>query len=319
MPTLSFVVPVYNVEQFLPRCLDSLVAQSGCDLEILCVNDGATDSSPEILEDYAKRYPHLITVLHKENGGLSDARNFGLERARGEYVAFVDSDDFLREDFALLAVSKMEKEGLDLLLTDFSYYYESGRTVPVKARKGLSSDLRREALLSAPMAWMRLYRRSLLEEIRFVKGIYYEDLEMTPRALLAAKKVGFLEESVYFYVQREGSIMNQSAFNKKFLDIFKVLDRVYRAYEASGKLTEYEKEIEYLYLEHLFRSAALRFVPFRERGALMDLVRGAVKEKFPQWRNNPYLKKSSLFFRAVAYSTGNGWDLAVRFLARLKG
>lgn len=319
MPTVSFIVPVYNVEKYLPRCLDSLVKQTGADFEILCVNDGATDSSPEILKEYEARYPNLIRVLDKENGGLSDARNFGLERAEGEIIAFVDSDDYLREDFLSLCIPKMQKENLDLLLTDFYYDYESGKKVPVKARKGLCEDAKKEALLASPMAWMRLYRKSILENVRFVKGIYYEDLEMTPETVLLADKVGFLDESVYYYYQREGSIMRQDAFNKKFLDIFKVLDRVYEKFEEKGALEEYREEIEYLFIEHLFRSAALRFASLTERKMLFPLLKKAVEEKFPCWKKNPYLKKSSLFFRTVVFFAGKNRSLAVRFLARLKG
>ncbi len=319
MPTVSFIVPVYNVEKYLSRCLDSLVKQSGADFEILCVNDGATDTSPEILKEYEMRYPSLIRVLNKENGGLSDARNFGLERAKGEIIAFVDSDDYLREDYLSLCIPKMQKEGLDLLLTDFYYDYDSGKRIPVKARKGLSEDGKKEALLAAPMAWMRLYRRSLLEKVRFVKGIYYEDLEMTPEMILLAEKVGFLDESVYYYYQREGSIMRQDTFNKKFLDIFKVLDRVYQKFEEKGALEEYHKEIEYLFIEHLFRSATLRFALLEERKMLFPLLKKAVEDKFPHWRKNPYLKKSSLFFRTVVFFAGRNLSLAVRLLARLKG
>jgi hypothetical protein len=169
------------------------------------------------------------------------------------------------------------------------------------------------------MAWMRLYRRHLLKDAPFLKGIYYEDLEMTPEVILTAEKVGFLDECVYYYYQREGSIMRQSAFQKKFLDIFKVLDRVYQKFEEKGALTEYRDEIEFLYIEHLFRSAALRFAALEERKMLFPMLKKAVKEKFPCWRKNPYLKKSSLFFRTTVFFAERNLSLAVKFLAWLKG
>jgi len=319
MPTLSFVVPVYNVENQLMRCLDSLLAQSFSDFEIVAVNDGSTDRSPEILEEYASRFPDCLRIFHKVNGGLSDARNYGLERARGEYVSFVDSDDFVRQDFAEKVVQKMQSEQADLLIFDFYYYYDSGKTVPVSAAKHFSSDPVREAILAPPMAYLRVYRRNLLGKDPFLKGIYYEDLQMAAPTVLKAERVCFLSEPFYFYYQREGSIMNQSVFSEKFMDIFRVTESVYQQVSDLGKLEEYHDEIEYLFLEHLYRSAALRFCSFPKRKELFQALRRTVEAHFPHWRNNPYLKQSGFLFRTIVFLTGSGHSLVVKLLKKLKG
>ncbi len=318
MPKLSFVVPIYNVEQQLTRCLDSILTQTYRDFEIIAVDDGSTDKSGEILDRYAEKHSE-IRPFHKENGGLSDARNYGLDRAEGEYVSFVDSDDFLSPDYAEKMVGTMEKENLDLVLCDYIYYYDSGKEISAPATRHFAQDPAKDALLAAPMAWLRLYRRSLLNDIRFVKGIYYEDLEMTPKMILKTDRIGFVPEGLYYYYQREGSIMRQAKFNSKFLDIFSVTRSLYTRFQEEGKLEAYRDEIEFLFLEHLYRSAALRFALLPEGKELFRRLRSEVEGLFPHWKKNPYLAKVSLFFRLTVYCTGMGWRSAVALLARMKG
>ncbi len=319
MPTLSFVVPVYNVSPFLGRCLDSIINQTYTSFEIVAVDDGSTDNSADILAQYEEKYPDFIRVFRKENGGLSDARNYGLERARGRYIAFVDSDDFIHPTFAEKTVQKMEEEGLDLLFFDFYYHYDQKDDVYVSSRKHFSNNMAKEALVSPPMAWMRLYKRELLSQAPFQKGIFYEDLEMTPGMILTCPCIGHLPEALYYYYQREGSIMSQAVFSPKLLDIFSVCDSIYQRFSQAGRLEEYRDEIEYLYLEHLFRSAALRFASLPERKELFQRLRNTVEEKFPHWRKNPLLPKTSLFFRLTVFCTGRGLIGAVGFLKKMKG
>lgn len=318
MPTLSFIVPVYNVEQYLGQCLDSLLSQTFSDWEIIAVNDGSTDTCPTILGEYESRFPEKVRVFHKENGGLSDARNFGLARAKGEFVSFVDADDTLAPDFAARAVEKMQKEDLDLLLFDFYFSYP-GKNIYGSAGIDQGRDMKKEALIAPPMAWMRLYRRSLLENCPFEKGIYYEDLEMTPALILRTEKVGYLPCPLYYYRQREGSIMKEKAFSPKFLDIFKVLSSVYTKFDVAGKLAEFYPEIEYLFIEHLCRSAALRFARLDEKKELFATIRKTMEEKFPRWRKNPYLARKSLFFRLVVTLNDKNMLWALSLLAKWKG
>lgn len=319
MPKLSFIVPVYNTAPYLARCLDSLLAQSFRDFEILAVDDGSTDESFAILQKYQEKNPEKIRIFQKENGGLSDTRNFALDRAEGEYFSFVDSDDFVTPDFAQTLLEKMEKEGLDMVLCDFYYYYDNKKEVYAPVAKGLSSDPHRETLLSAPMVCLRLFRRELFDTIRFQKGIYYEDLHLTPRLLPEAKKVGFVPQALYYYYQRSGSIMHRLAFSPRMLDIFTVLEEISCHYEKIGKFGEYEKEIEYLYIEHLLRTASLRFSTLPNAKEMFDRIRKTMKNRFPNWRKNPYLPKVSFFFRLTAHLAGGGHRHLVKILAKLKG
>lgn len=318
MPKLSFVVPVYNTAPYLRRCLDSLLSQSQFEFEIIAVDDGSSDDSPIILNEYCQKHPDLIYVFSKENGGLSDARNFGLKHARSEFVAFVDSDDYLHPDFLALTVQKMEAESLDLLLFDYFFAYEN-KCVPAKLLPLANDGDPISFLTAAPMAWCRVYRKSLLGIDPFRKGIYYEDLEMTPRMLLAAKNIAYLPSPLYYYYQREGSIMRESDFSMRWLDIFTVTESVYRHFEEKGKVKAYQNELEYLFIEHLLRSAALRFSRFQRGRALFSDLMESVEKHFPNWKKNPYLARASFFFRLVVFFSSKGCGKAVSLLSKLKG
>ncbi len=319
MPFISVVLPVYNVAPFLPECLDSLLKQSCEDLEIIAVNDGSTDESLSILREYEKKASGKLKVFSKENGGLSDARNFGMEKAEGKYLAFVDSDDFIHPDFCRKMAEKAEAESLDLVICDFYYYFSPDHITPAFAGKGFSADEKKEALIAAPMAWLRLCRREKFSSLRFEKGIYYEDLLFAAPQVLEADRIGFVKEPLYYYRQREGSIMRTAAFHPKFLDIFTVLEKISHHFEEKGIFSLYEKELEFLYIEHLFRSAALRFSLLPERKELFGKLKAAVEKRFPRWKKNPYLPRVSLFFRLTVCLASKGCFRLVAILSRLKG
>ena len=313
---ISVVVPVYNVAPFLPRCLDSLLGQTHRDLEILCVNDGSTDASPGILRDYEEKDAR-VRVLTKENGGLSDARNFGIDRARGEVLAFVDGDDAVSPDFCEKICGAAE-DGAELVLFDFSYVSENG----VRERATLCrffSDPVRGSVTASPMACCRAVKRETLGDARFPLGTWYEDLAFCPSWALLTRKIAYLREPLYDYYQRGGSIMNQGGFDPRMEQIFSALEALEARFEAAGRRGEFQKELEYLSVEHLLRSAALRLAPLPEGRELFARLGTEMKKKYPDWKKNPYRKKAGLPFRLLTrLSFGGHWRL-VRLLARLKG
>lgn len=316
MPEVSVIVPVYNTAACLPRCLDSLLAQTFGDFEAILVDDGSTDESPAILSAYAEKDPRFLVVT-RENGGLSAARNSGIRLARGEYLAFLDSDDAFDPAFLEKMAGKAKREKLDLVLCAFTYVYPDGRRVSAPTRHHLSGEPVREYLLSEPMAPVRLFRRALFQEVAFREGIYYEDLELTPSFAGKTDRIGFIDECLYDYYRRDGSIM-QSAFSPKWLDIFAALESLV-ARLGGDTCRKYYREVEFLHIEHLLRSAALRFCGVPERKELFCHLRKTMAERFADWRRNPYLKKMPLSFKLVVRLAGGGHCRAVACLARLKG
>ncbi len=222
---LSIVVPIYKVEQYLPKCVDSLLNQdlSHDEYEIILVEDGSPDRCGMICDDYAARFDN-IKVVHRKNGGLSAARNSGIEIAQGEYIQFVDSDDYLEPNVLKTLADKMTSDNLDVLRFNYQNVNEQYEKIePNKNPKrwvNYSSDVcdgqtfLNERLGPACYACQFLIRRELLHDCRFKEGIYFEDVEWTPRMLLEAKRIVSTDLMVYNYLVREGSI-TQSVDVKK--------------------------------------------------------------------------------------------------------
>ena len=215
---LSIIVPVYNVAKYLPKCLDSLLNQDidKEEYEIILVDDGSLDRCGEICDEYAAKYDN-IKVVHRENGGLSAARNSGIEIAQGKYIQFVDSDDYLEPNVEKALVEKMEMENLDILRFNYQNVndnYEvfdpnkSGKLY-VDYRDGICDGLAflNERLGYACYAWQFVLKAELVRSIPlFKEGIYFEDTEWTPRILVVAKRVTSVSIVVYNYLIRRGSI-----------------------------------------------------------------------------------------------------------------
>lgn len=244
---LSIVIPVYKVEKFLEICLNSIIEQDGVTTdvyEIIAVDDGSPDRCPELLDDYAQRVPNM-RVIHQANGGLSVARNTGLNAAKGEYVWFVDSDDWLAPG-ALKAVVNSLKHNPDVLQIGYMMAWP-GRNEPVEVPhwEGFVSGMeayRRNAVSAA--AQFAVYKRRLLVEhgLQFMPGLLHEDLEFKPRVLYFADKFMNLPDSVYYYRQREtGSIM--ASFNiRNALHVIKGVNSLVEFIESKNA-TDSQKQV----------------------------------------------------------------------------
>lgn len=235
MAVFSIIVPVYGVEAYLDRCVSSLREQSFEDIEILLVDDGSIDNCPRMCDEYARR-DSRIRVLHKPNGGLSDARNKGLEAASGVYVLFVDGDDYIDRD-ACKRLLPFTKGNADILLG--GAVTEGGDRVlePLAFTGILTGEAYYKQALKAgknwPEVWLNGYRRGFLEEtgLRFQKGILHEDEAFTPRAFLGAKSVVYTGETFYRYALREGSITRGKDKRKNLSDYAAVCKELEPLYE----------------------------------------------------------------------------------------
>ena len=221
---VSIIVPVYNVEQYLDRCISSLVGQTYADLEILLVDDGSTDGSGTLCDRWQSRDPR-IRAFHKENGGLSDARNHGLERAHGEYICFVDSDDWCDLRFVEMLLRQLLSTGSDLaecgyLCTDGSIPDTPLTPPECRVYEGRECFLRFLSEDFFVSVCNKLYRRSLLESLPFRKGVYHEDEFWTYRVFSRVQKACRLECTGYYYYQRPGSIVHTAPSVKRLTDAF---------------------------------------------------------------------------------------------------
>ena len=223
MPEISVIVPVYNVEQYLARCVDSILAQSYENLEVILVNDGSRDGSGAICDAYAAK-DSRIRVIHKENGGLSSARNAGLDVAEGEYIAFVDSDDWIEVQSYEWMMEQMLRHDVNLVCAGrYDVDGETGeKTVGLCPRK--EEVISGEEMVGRIFTWDncdssacdKLYHRSLFDTYRFPLGVVCEDVPLTYRLVLEAGRVALCDRPVYNYYQRAGSISRDSVSDKTF-------------------------------------------------------------------------------------------------------
>ena len=311
---VSVIVPVYNVEKYLEKCLDSLVNQTLKDIEIIVVNDGTKDNSQEIIDKYTKKYPKKVKGFIKENGGLSSARNYGLKYAKGEYIAFIDSDDYVELDMFEKMYNKAINNNYDIVVCDTIEVDEkNGNKVYKKSNFNYSNNDIKNYIIAPPMACTRLYKINIFDEIIFEEGIFYEDLNLIPSLVLKTDSIGFVEEGLYYYLQRSGSIMKQKQFNEKLLDIFKVLQKNYDLFNY-----KYPKEVEYLYITHLLRTTSMRFLDYKDSNKYLERINNEIKDKFPDWRKNKYYKKSSIKLKIICNLAYNKQYFLLKLLTKLK-
>lgn len=308
---VSVIVPVYNVEKYIKKCLDSLVNQTLDGVEIIVINDGSPDNSQMIIDEYVKKYKNVKSYI-KENGGLSDARNYGIKKATGEYISFVDSDDYIKKDMLEKMYNYAIKEDLDVVVCDSINVYDNGSEILIKSNNNYSDNDVRNYIISPPMACTRLFKKTIFDKIQFKKNIYYEDLEMTPKVVNITDKIGFVSEGLYYYVQRDGSIMKQNVFNKKLLNIFDVL-------KSNKDLLEdkFPEEIEYMYITHLLRTASLRFLNYDNGKEYIYKIHNIMKEYFPKWKNNVYYKKSSFKLKLICILAYNKNILLLKLIKKV--
>jgi len=290
---LSIIIPVYNVAQYLDACFQSLLKQEVDSFEVIVVNDGSTDNSQEIIDCYTKDYPAIFKSLQKKNGGLSDARNFGVPHATGEYIAFLDSDDYVADDTYTNMIEKAFETNADIVLGDIIYFWEdSNRTDYVKGLyQGEVDSIQKQAMLSPLFAWNKLFKRSFYmeHELSFPINTWYEDIAVILHAFSLTEAIAYAPEGKFYYRQRSGSIMSNKNSERLF-EIFSVLECVYTNFSNENKLNDFYQEIEYLFIEHILLYGQFRF----HRSSLWKslCVHGFsfVKTYFPYWRKNKYLQ-----------------------------
>ena len=294
MPKVSVIVPVYNVEKYVEKCLKSLVNQTMQEIEIIVVDDGSKDGSKSIVDNYIKKYPDKIKYLYKENGGLSSARNFGIPYANGEYIAFLDSDDYVEPTMYEEMYNLAKKEDADMVECDFIWEYPNKQ----KYDYGVVYNGKKEAIEKARVvAWNKLIKREIIEseKIEFPFGLRYEDVEFFYKLVPSLNKIAFLKKYFIHYVQRENSIANTQ--NTKTKDIFKVLNNVIEFYKNKGYYEEYKEELEYTYLRLLLCSSLKRMCKIKdkqERKTALDDTWNNINTNFPNWRKNRILKKKTI-------------------------
>lgn len=244
-PLISIIVPVYNVEMYLAKCVDSILAQTYTNLEIFLVNDGSFDCCGKLCDEYAKE-DKRIKVIHKKNGGLSDARNVAIDVATGEFITFIDSDDYVTDDYIMTLYSLIEKYECKVSIALYNTFVEGSKPKVVNRvyREDCQTNIKaieemfyQEKYDTA--SWAKLYHSSLFATgIRYPKGIVYEDLATTYLLIFQSDKVAFCNRRIYNYLLRRDSIEGSSFSSKKMDSALKVCELMESHLDILGKVMQ---------------------------------------------------------------------------------
>lgn len=237
---VSVIVPVYNVEKYLIKCVDSIINQTYRNLEIILVDDGSTDNSRRICDEY-KQKDNRIVVIHKENGGLSDARNTGLNICTGEYITFIDSDDYISDLYIenLYKIIKKYNADISVCAEEYVKYDKNNEYVklkrPFREFKGellMNSDNALECALRQDLfdfsACAKLYKKECLNDVKFPLNYMYEDQGTVYKTFFKSKRIVFTSDKLYFYIQRQGSILHNNSSSKRYWDGIKMVEMQHR-------------------------------------------------------------------------------------------
>lgn len=244
---ISVIVPVYNVENYLAKCLDSLVNQTHQNIEILVINDGSKDDSEKIIQEYAQKYPEKIRPFTKENGGLSDARNFGIDHATGDYLGFVDSDDYVAPSMFEEMVHLAEKHQSKMVICNIQKVDQNGNItqkltqIPNMPEK---IDLEKNLSVFSDLSYFacnKLFKKELFREKRFKKGVHFEDIQLVPQLLLECDTISQTQNFHYQYLERTDSITK--THTEKGLDILKAVMDVEKVF-AESKYADRKEELK---------------------------------------------------------------------------
>ena len=330
---LSIVIPVYNTQSWLAKCLDSLLPKEAerngagseiCpDLELVCVNDGSTDGSGAILRDYAGRYPAFITLIETPNGGLGHARNAGLEAAKGEYVLFVDSDDWLAPGAAEEMLEILNRNpGVDAVVFDLMYVDGEGNELRCMQGTEHESEFSFASdptfLFSPHNAVNKLWKRELFlaSGIRFPDRMWFEDLATVPKLCLQLKRILPVRRAWYRYYQRPGSIMSaaQAARN---LDMLSVAETVERYYREEGAFEHCLPELTYKFWYEELLASVTRVNRIDPHSDIQGQLRDDYLRRFPEYKKCSYVRHAPLRLRLLADAICRGDWRAVRLMTDL--
>ena len=315
---VSIVVPIYNLEKYIPRCLDALVNQTLEDIEIICVNDGSTDSAPQIIEDYKRRYPDKVKTFHKENGGEWSSRTYGLKQATGEYVGFIDSDDYPELTWAEKLYNAAKENDADLALCGYDrIILETGQVVAKEMTQyghlvkevNFDDDF---TVFVNPSLWNKLYRLEKVKDMEFLPFRGCNDTLFLINAFAGRiKKMAFIPDILYHYYLR-GSSQIHSLKEEDIHNLQKYFLVTKENIVKAGKYDEMKNVLDMMAYLHLAISWLYRvsYNPDVNVNKVQDDIIDYLDKNFSAWRTTPFLKFNYCFKKGIKY-------IAIWFVTKL--
>ena len=299
MTDISIIVPIYNAEKYLSKCINSLINQTKKEIEIILINDGSTDRSEEIINNYRDE---RIKYFKNENQGIGKTRNFGVEKATGKYLMFVDSDDYLKEDACEILFKKAEKEKLDLVICN--YYKVDEETdkkeiIEIKEFKNTKLKDNKELLLNVNLApWNKLYKRDLIKKnkIKFVENLKYEDAPFVVETMDKAKRIGQVTEALNYYVIHKNS--ETTIRDRKVFDIIKIVNIIRKYFSNRKAFTEIINKLSVRILTNYTIQQRMQ----QDKKIAKEFINQAfqyMQENIPDYKDNKYYENRGFLRRTI--------------------
>lgn len=291
-PLISIIIPVYNSENYINKCLDSVINQSYPNIEVILIDDGSKDNSLNICREYVEKYK-FIKLFSQRNQGISAVRNLGIEKAVGEFVMFVDSDDYVNKHFCLSAIKNQQEYDSDIVFFDFTRVgKKESKLFSLQRPAGIvSKEETMEYLIENSHPWNKIYRRSLFKNIKYPVGKFYEDSFTTYKLFEKARSISYLPASLYNYVETEGSIVSKKT-PQKIANQFEAMD-VFFKFLKLNYLSVYKNNFGMLIIRSL---RYLTYCPPRYDKKLFDEAKRIILEnKIPEELEFKYKLTMKLF------------------------
>ena len=304
MKKISIIIAVYNIENYIRKCLDSVISLDGDDIEILIVDDGSSDNSLKICKEYQKK-DKRIRIIHQENKGLSSSRNVGIDNAKGEYIWFIDGDDYLEENYYKLINKYLDK--YDIICFDYNEVKNNNKRYIHDNKNYYSND--EKYILSFCVVWNKIIKRTILEDISFPEGYRCNDIYVIPTLIMKTKKIMFTSDSIYNYVYHDKSLSNSK--RDMLNDHLYALSHIEKVF--NGK---YSTELETLYINNLLFYYLVDEV---NNGQSHDYkkINKIIKNKYSKyyknrfWNSNGIIKK--IYVRLLYYNMFSIVKLITRY------
>lgn len=298
MNKFSVIVPVYNVEEYLEKCVNSIINQQFNDYELILVDDGSTDKSGAICDKLVSENKDKVNIktIHQENKGLGGARNTGIEAASGEYMFFIDSDDTIVEEALQELAEYVNENDVDIVTFDIAKVDEKGNDLYTISGSSLgniiaTTEENKALILTDHSACNKIIKRDLFlkNDIRFPERLWFEDLA-TIFKLFPYAKMGYINKAYYVYLERTGSIMNSAKCDKN-IDMVTAMNSTLSYYKDNGLFEKYSEELEFVAAYHLYYLSSIRVMRIDSKHKLLKTFKEYMDTEFPNFRQNKYLGK----------------------------
>ena len=296
---LSIIIPVFNAEKYLKRCLKSVFTAVAfapkVKTEVILVDNGSSDNSLKIAEDFAKNSPLKIKILRCDTPGASAARNYGIKNAKGKYIWFIDADDSITKDSIALLVTKAEKEHAELTMLSAERIYPDHHTDQLLAINPQDPDWKNRFVRYGAGPWQFLILREWWEKHKFAfrGGVIHEDMELISSLVLYLEKFASVDRVLYHYYQNPGSVLHKNKWDPHYLDIFEALEGLRQRFHEKNALLEYHDDLEWFFIWNLLIDSNRDFTKFKEGRVGFAKSRAMLKKYYPKWRKNKFFKSRS--------------------------